>query len=237
MAGSTGGTRQRALTPAVLASATFTAACAVFAVFFVAGRGGLEMPIAATLAPVAVASQGPTPGPSAPPGPTLPPPTIAPTPLATSAPPVQPPPPTAGPSPGRTFALPTLRPNDPLADLPVCRDHPGCYVYVVARGDTLSGIADRFLVGTDVILALNPQLTDPSLVVTGQVMYLGLSPFVRLEPCPNAEPCSLYIVQPRDAVVDIAATYGLTVEDIRAANPTMNVPILIGDILRLPHPE
>jgi hypothetical protein len=195
------------------------------------------MPIAANPSQVAAASEAPTVEPSTPPGPTLPPPTVAPTtpPLVTPPPPIPTAPPTV--PPGPTFAVPTLRPNDPLADLPTCRDHPGCYVYVVARGDTLSGIADRFLVGTDIILALNPQLTDPSIVVTGQVMYLGLSPFVRLEPCPNAEPCSLYVVEPRDAVVDIAATYGLTVEEIRAANPTMNVPILIGDVLRLPHPE
>jgi hypothetical protein len=226
----------------VLASAAFTAACGTFAVFFVAGRGGLQMPVAATtLPPVAVASEVPSPVPSAPQASATPPmigPTAAPSVQPTASPAG---PPTAVPtpvaSPGRTFAVPTLRPNDPLAALPECPDHPGCYAYVVQRGDTLTGIADRFLVGTLIIEALNPQLSDPSLVVTGQVMYLGLSPFVRLDACADAAPCSLYPVQAGDSVADIAATYLLTVEDIRAANPTMNRPILIGDILRLPHPE
>jgi hypothetical protein len=47
---------RRTLTPAVLAAALFLAACATFAVTFVAARGGLQLPIGATQAPVAVAS-------------------------------------------------------------------------------------------------------------------------------------------------------------------------------------
>jgi LysM domain len=244
--GSTRIRERRALTPAVLASASFTAACAIFAVFFVAGRGGLQMPLAGTQAPVAVGSAGPGVQPSGSPRASVPQPSMAPTPHPTphpTPPPTEPPVaaptavPTPAPSADRTFAIPTLRPNDLLASLPGCPDRPGCYAYVVQRGDTLTGIADRFLVGTLIIEALNPQLTDPSLVVTGQVMYLGLSPFVRLEPCRRAAPCSLYVVASGDSVAGIATTYLLTVADIQAANPAMNRPILVGDVLRLPHPE
>jgi hypothetical protein len=217
----------------VLGSAAFTAACAVFAIVFVAARGGLQMPVAATLPPVAVASDAPTEGPS-----TAPPPTSGQTPEPTAA--VTPPAPTAiptpEPTPARTFALPTLRPNDPLAALPACPDHPGCFAYLIQRGDTLTGIADRFLVPVPTILALNPEVGDQSLIVTGTILYLGLSPFARLDPCPDAEPCSLYVVVAGDSLAEIAARYGITRDEILAVNPGMQRPIVAGQVIRLPHP-
>lgn len=228
---------RRTLTPAVLSSAAFTAACALFAVTFVAGRGGLQMPVAATLPPVAVASDGPTAGPTEP-QPSEPPATPAPTsePTATTLP-IPTSVPTQEPTPGRTFALPTLRPNDPLAALPRCRGYPGCYAYIVQRGDSLTGIADKFLVGTNTMLALNPRLRDSTVIVTGQVIYLGLSPFVRLDPCPNAGPCSLYVVESGESLGEVAARYGLTTERVLAANPSMARPIVVGQVIRLPHPR
>jgi hypothetical protein len=231
--GSNGQRRRRTPTPAVLGSAAFTAGCAIFAIVFVAARGGLQMPVAATLPPVAVASDSPTDAP-----PTAPPPTSGPTPEPTAI--VAPPSPTAiptpEPTPARTFALPTLRPNDPLAALPGCPDHPGCFEYLIQRGDTLTGIADRFLVPVPTILALNPELVDQSLIVTGTILYLGLSPFARLDPCPDAEPCSLYVVVAGDSLAEIAARYGLTRDQILAINPGMPRPIVAGQVIRLPHP-
>jgi LysM repeat protein len=109
-------------------------------------------------------------------------------------------------------------------------------VYVVQRGDSLTGIADKFLVGTNTIFALNPQLTSSSVIRTGQVIYLGVGPFVRLDRCPNFEPCSLYEVQPGDSLAEIADRYGLTTERILARNPGMQRPIVAGQVIRLPHP-
>ncbi len=230
---------RRTLTPAVLASAGFTAACALFAVTFVAARGGLQMPIAPSQPPVAVASDAPTAAP--PTGPRVTEPALTPVPppepTATAAPPSPSMAPSVEPIPGRTFALPTLRPNDPLASLPRCRGYPACYAYVVQSGDSLTGIADRFLVGTNTMFALNPRLRDSSRIVPGQVIYLGRSPFVRLDPCPNAEPCSLYEVRPGDSLGEIATWYGLTTTRIVAANPGMQRPLVIGQVIRLPHPR
>jgi hypothetical protein len=222
---------RRTLTPAVIAAALFVAACATFAVTFVAARGGLQLPIAATPPPVAVASAEPTvlatPGPLPSPEPTVettPVPTVEPTVAPTLTPTVPP------------FALPTLKPGDPLLALEQCPRHPLCFLYVVQRNDTMIRILARFNLNQDVILALNPKITDPRIVVVGQTMYLGRNRFVRLDPCPNGERCFLYKVVSGDSVKDIAARYGITAEAILDANPTMPHPIVPGLVLKLPYP-
>ncbi|HXG26809.1 MAG TPA: hypothetical protein VNL94_08170, partial [Candidatus Binatia bacterium] len=52
---------RRGITPAIVVSAVFTAACAVFAIAFVGARGGLQLPVFATLPPAALASASPAP--------------------------------------------------------------------------------------------------------------------------------------------------------------------------------
>jgi LysM domain len=238
--GPTGHAPARTLTPAVLASALFVAASALFAITFVGGRGGLEMPIASR-GPVAAASPEPTlAGPTAPatPGLTAGPsiaPTTAPATVAppTAAPPTGAPPTSAPP----TAAPPSFDPNDPLLGLPECPDHPGCFMYVIERNDTLSGVVSRYLLSLTVVLALNPQVPDPSVIVTGTTLYLGRDPFVRLDPCPDQPDCSLYVVVSGDSLAEIAGRYGLTVERIRDQNPGMPRPLHAGQAIELPHPQ
>jgi hypothetical protein len=226
------------LTPPIVASAIFTAACAVFAIAFVGARGGLQLPVAATEPPVAIASEAPSSEPTA--APTVPPSTPAPTAPPsvepTPAPSVEPtPPPTLAPTPAPTFVLPTLEPGDPLLALEGCPDRPGCFEYVVVRGDTLSGIISRYLLDFDILAALNPgQLSDPNLIVVGRVLYVGRDPLARLEPCPGAEPCALYVVQSGDSLAEIATRYLLTTDAIRAANPDLETPIQAGQPIKLP---
>jgi hypothetical protein len=219
---------RRMLTPAVLASALFVAACATFAISFVAARGGLQLPVGSTPPPVAVATSGPTllptPGPLPSPEPTVP----------SSAPPATPLPtvtPTEAP-----FALPTMKPGDPLLALDQCPGHPSCFLYIVRRSDTFRRILNRYNLREAVILALNPKLDDPSLIVVGQTLYLGRSRFARLDPCPNGERCFLYVVVKGDSVKDIAARYGITQQSILDANPTMPHPIVPDLVLKLPYP-
>jgi hypothetical protein len=224
---------RRGLTPAIVASAVFTAACAVFAIAFVGARGGLQLPVAATDPPVAIASVVPS-VPPVTPSPALPTaaPTNAPTPIPTTAPTAAA---TPQPTPLPTFAVPTLEPGDPLFVLAECPGHPGCFEYIVVRGDTLSGIISRYLLDFDVLEALNPgRLSDPSLVVVGQVLYLGRDPMARLDPCPNGEPCALYVVQPGDSLAEIADRYLLTSDAILAANPGLPRPIQAGQVIKLP---
>jgi hypothetical protein len=232
----------RTLTPAVLASALFVAASAVFAITFVAGRGGLEMAVASR-GPAAGGSPQPTlpettPLVTAPPAATgsLPPATVAPPSpsIAPTAPPPTTAPPTSAPP---TTAPPSFDPNDPLLALPECPKHPGCFVYVVQRNDTLSGVVSRYLLSITVVLALNPQVSDPSVIVTGTTLYLGRDPFVRLDPCPDEPDCSVYVVVSGDSLAGIAARYGISVEKIRNQNPGMPRPLHVGQVIELPHPK
>lgn len=232
---------RRMLTPPIVASAIFTAACAVFAVAFVGARGGLQLPVLATEPPAAIASDAPSDGPTLAPSPppSMPatmPPSAAPTAPPTAEPSTLPTPsPTFVPTPAPTYVLPTLEPGDPLLALPGCPDRPGCFEYVIVRGDTLSGIISRYRLDIDVLEALNPgRLSDPNLIVVGQLLYLGRDPLARLEPCPGGEPCALYVVQAGDSLAEIATRYLLTVDAIREANPGLQTPIQAGQSLRLP---
>lgn len=231
MATTPGAPGHRTLTPAIVGAAGFVIVCAFVSVAFVAARGGLELPLASpSPAPVAVASPAPS---GAPPSPS-----VHPTaPPATTGPPA-----TAGPS---ASAGPTQPPTrgptptpDPLATLPACPDELDCHVYTVRRGDTLGRIADRYRVPYQVVVALNPELIDPSVIVIGQPIYLGRDPFARLEPCPNRDGCYRYVVRPGDRLSTIAGRFGLTVVAILELNPAIDDPntIYSGQVIRLPDP-
>ena len=221
---------RRTLTPAVVASALFVVACALGALTFVAARGGLQMPVAATGSQAATASQPPAP--------------TSTTAAATGAPTLAP---SAAPSPapvatGEPGSTPTISPSptpagtfDPLTALPGCPDLPGCYEYLIRRGDSLTGVASRYAIPVSIVLALNPEIADPGTIVVGQVLYLGRDPFLRLPPCGDAPDCFLYTVRPGDRLSTIAGRFGITVEAILGANPAIADPnaIYSGQLFRL----
>lgn len=53
-----------------------------------------------------------------------------------------------------------------------CPDRSGCYLYLVRRGDNLTRIAARFGVAASTILAMNPSVVDPSIIVTGSTLRI-----------------------------------------------------------------
>ena len=48
--------------------------------------------------------------------------------------------------------------------------------YTFQQGDTLWLIAQRFGISVDVLLALNPQITNPDLIYPGQVIRITSTP-------------------------------------------------------------
>ncbi len=67
-------------------------------------------------------------------------------------------------------------PNVPGTTQPPTTQPPASFRYVVQVGDTLFFIARRFGTTVDAILAINPQITDPSRIFPGQVIMIPQPP-------------------------------------------------------------
>lgn len=223
---------RRTLTPAVLLATAFMVVCAVGSIAFVAANGGLEAPHFVAAASISPTQPQPSPEPATPePATAGPSPGSEPSPAATT------PAPSATP-PSQGLAPTPIASLDPLSALPACPDHPGCYLYTIRRGDTLSTIGDHWLISVSILEVLNPQVTDPSTIVVGHVLYLGRTPFVRLERCADLPGCYLYIVRPGDRLSTIAGRFGTSTTAILAINPKISDPnsIYSGETIRLPGP-
>jgi LysM repeat protein len=118
-----------------------------------ASASGGAAAAAATVAPAVTTA--PTVPPTATPGPTA---AVA---AATSAPA----------TPARPTPTPTPRPKK-YPGLTPCPGAADCYIYVVKSGDALGTIADRYGLGLDEVLARNPSIRDPGLIVRGQKIRL-----------------------------------------------------------------
>jgi LysM repeat protein len=66
---------------------------------------------------------------------------------------------------------PTPKPRK-YRGLTPCPGEADCYIYVVRSGDALGVIADRYGLGLDEVLARNPSISDPGLIVRGQEIRL-----------------------------------------------------------------
>lgn len=102
--------------------------------------------------------------------------------------------------------------------------------YTIRAGDTLYRIARQFNVSLDDLLEANPAI-DPFSLQVGQVICIPLA----TPPVTCPEGYSQYTVKAGDTYTTIARQYGITVEALGAANPTINpTRLLIGQILCIP---
>jgi hypothetical protein len=46
------------------------------------------------------------------------------------------------------------------------------FIYLIQPGDTLNAIAERFVTTVAILLDLNPQITDPNLIIAGEEMLV-----------------------------------------------------------------
>lgn len=145
---------RRGPSSAVLAATLFLIGSTILSVSFMLTRGGLALPVASP-EPTEIAIASPTAGPSAVP---------TPEPSATAGPTATPRP-TPRPTPSPT-------PDPRLALLEPCPDKPDCYIYIVQTNDRLAKIAVRFGVPVDMILELNPWITDPNVIHPGDELTL-----------------------------------------------------------------
>ncbi|MFK7888037.1 MAG: LysM peptidoglycan-binding domain-containing protein [Gammaproteobacteria bacterium] len=89
-------------------------------------------------------------------------------------------------------------------------DAPSTNAYTVRAGDTLSGIAQTNGVSVDALIAANPQISNPNLIMPGQVINL---------PGDAPAPTSTYTVKPGDTLSGIAMATGVPMNELVAMNP------------------
>lgn len=112
------------------------------------------------------------------------------------------------------------------------------FQHTVEAQETLYGIARKFGVSIDELLAANPGVTAQNLR-RGQVIRIPTSATVATTPAPAAAPAirQTHSVQQGETVWGIAHRYGVSVEALRAANPQMNQPdyvLPVGATLLIP---
>lgn len=89
----------------------------------------------------------------------------------------------------------------------------GTMPYTVKRGDTLYSIAIDYGTSIDVIMSLNPGISDPSMIYEGQQLCL-----------PYHQTCDgfLYTIKPGDTLYSIAMAFNISLQELLAANPQIN---------------
>ncbi len=159
-----------------------------------------------------------------------------------------------------TATLPAVLADPLIVSGTMAPPAPSGDTYTVKSGDTPSAIAERLGVSVDELMSLN-SITDPTQLEVGQVLRIpggratsptpGRTPAAST-PTPKAtsgatstprpvatprEGTTTYTVQSGDNANDIALRFGITVEELAAANNT-TVDALrslqVGDVLTIP---
>ncbi len=112
----------------------------------------------------------------------------------------------------------------------------GYVIYIVARGDTLKGLALRFQSTVENIMANNPSITNVNLIYEGQRLNIYAVAPGQNPPPPPPPAGQTYWVQRGDTLRIIAARFGTTVESILKANPQITNPnlIYVGQAISIP---
>ena len=113
----------------------------------------------------------------------------------------------------------------------------GYFIYIVARGDTLKGLATRFATTVDALLAANKDITNVNLIYEGQRLIVYVTPSTpppSRPPPPSGGPT--YYVRKGDTLRNIASRLSTTVDALLKLNPQITNPnlIYIGQAITIP---
>jgi peptidoglycan endopeptidase LytE len=115
----------------------------------------------------------------------------------------------------------------------------GYSAYIVMRGDTLKSLANRFGTSMDVLVSLNPDITNVNVIYEGQRMVVPSGSGVPSTPPPVTPPPAsgqVYTVQRGDTLRKIADRLNTNVDAILKVNPQIGNPnlIYVGQVINLP---
>jgi LysM repeat protein len=98
----------------------------------------------------------------------------------------------------------------------------GGQTYYVKSGDTLRKIAAKFGTTVNVLLQLNPSITNPNVIYVGQAITVPGS-------------ATTYVVQSGDTLRKIAVKFGTTVDALLKLNPKITNPnvIYVGQVINV----
>jgi peptidoglycan DL-endopeptidase LytE len=107
-------------------------------------------------------------------------------------------------------------------------------IYIVKRSDTLKSLASDFTTTMEVLLWLNPNITNPNLIYEGQ--RLNVPAPGSIPPTPPPTSGQIYTVQRGDTMRKIAARLGTSLEALAAVNPQVgNINLIyVGQKLNIP---
>ena len=115
----------------------------------------------------------------------------------------------------------------------------GSDIYIVNHGDTLKKIAGNFGTTMEVLLSLNPGITNANLIYAGQRMTVPAPGNTVPTPTPTSPPATsaqTYTVQRGDTMKIIANRLGITLDALTKSNPQVtNINLIyVGQKLNIP---
>jgi LysM repeat protein len=112
----------------------------------------------------------------------------------------------------------------------------GYFIYIVARGDTLKGLAARFSTTVDALLAANNDITNANVIYEGQLLKVYVSPTTPPPSTPPPASGQTYYVKKGDTLRIIAVKFNTTVDAILKVNTNIKNQnlIYVGQAIKLP---
>ena len=112
----------------------------------------------------------------------------------------------------------------------------GYLIYIVARGDTLRSLANRFGSTVESILASNAGITNPNVIYEGQRLTIYSGPSTPPPTTPPPPSGGIYYAVKGDTLRKIAAKFNTTVDAILKVNPQIYNPnvIYVGQAISIP---
>jgi LysM repeat protein len=109
----------------------------------------------------------------------------------------------------------------------------GFSTYIIARGDTLKSLANRFNTSMDYLMSLNPDIANANVIYEGQRLIVPTSGGV---PTPPPTSNHSYVIQRGDTLKKIAVWTNTTLDALLQVNPQISNAnlIYVGQTINLP---